>query len=109
MASVSPNYYGAPYAPPPPPPYGAPPPPPYGAPPPQAPFYGAPQPPPYGAPPTPGGVVIVTMQPGEQRIVDYGDTSCAQIGCFFSWIPLVGFINWCANNGAPEGSTRRKL
>jgi hypothetical protein len=49
------------------------------------------------------------MQPGEQRIVDYGDTSCAQIGCFFSWIPLVGFINWCANNGAPEGSTRRKL
>lgn len=37
------------------------------------------------------------------------DASCAQAGCFFSWIPIVGCVNYCVNSSAPEHSKRRKL
>jgi len=37
-----------------------------------------------------------------------GDPTCAWIGCAFSWIPLIGFLNTCINCSAPSGSSRRK-
>ncbi len=49
-------------------------------------------------------IVYVTTSPGEAE-----DSSCAQAACFFSWIPIVGFINYCSNSSAPEHSKRRKL
>ena len=57
---------------------------------------------------------IYAQQPQQQIVyVTSGeapeDSSCAQAACFFSWIPIVGFINYCSNNAAPENSKRRKL
>ena len=72
----------------------------------------------YPAPPNAGGgyqsgaplsygadtphIIMVAGAPEE-------DSSCAQAGCIFSWIPIVGFINFCSNNSAPVDSKRRRL
>jgi len=34
------------------------------------------------------------------------DAGCAQAGCYFSWIPIVGCITFCANREAAEGARR---
>ena len=47
--------------------------------------------------------IVYVNVPGEE------DASCAQAGCFFSWIPIVGCVNYCVNSSAPEHSKRRKL
>lgn len=47
--------------------------------------------------------IIMVAAPVEE------DASCAQAGCIFSWIPIVGFVNFCSNNSAPADSKRRRL
>ena len=51
-------------------------------------------------------VVYVTSSPG---MVPEEDSTCAQVACIFSWIPIVGWVNFCSNSSAPEYSKRRKL
>ena len=44
------------------------------------------------------------------EVYDYDDDdSCAQVGCMFSWIPLVGFITFCMNGNARPGSRRHRI
>ena len=50
----------------------------------------------------PDGVVYVQ--------IEEEDDSCARVGCIFSWIPLVGWITYCANmSTAVPGSSRWRL
>jgi hypothetical protein len=32
---------------------------------------------------------------------------CAIVGFVFSWIPIIGFLTYCMNTDAPQGSPRR--
>ena len=49
----------------------------------------------------PNDATFIAVGPGGAPAEDAG---CAQAGCYFSWIPLVGFINYCSNKEAPEGA-----
>eukprot|EP00518_Triparma_eleuthera_P008282 CAMPEP_0182479136 /NCGR_PEP_ID=MMETSP1319-20130603/33674_1 /TAXON_ID=172717 /ORGANISM="Bolidomonas pacifica, Strain RCC208" /LENGTH=110 /DNA_ID=CAMNT_0024680543 /DNA_START=21 /DNA_END=350 /DNA_ORIENTATION=+ len=48
--------------------------------------------------------VQVSVPQNEQQ----GDATCAWCGCMFSWIPIVGFITYCYNHDAPDGSERQR-
>ena len=50
-----------------------------------------------------GNTVVHVGPPMEE------DESCARCGCIFSFIPLVGWVSFCVNQNAPEGSRKRQL
>ena len=59
-----------------------------------------------------GPVYYVQTQPLQQQAhtaIDVEDAACAQAGCVLSWIPICGWVNFCMNNSAPEGSKRKNL
>ena len=50
-----------------------------------------------------GNTVVHVGPPMEE------DESCARCGCIFSFIPLVGWVSFCVNQSAPEGSRKKQL
>ena len=76
---------------------------------PQPQYYPVPQSQPYsgqqfGQQPVYGGNTVVHVGPPMEE-----DESCARCGCIFSFIPLVGWVSFCVNQNAPEGSRKKQL
>ena len=68
--------------------------------------------------PAPTTIYIIEEQPthgarmepmGSRPDTNPGMVICAIIGLSFSWIPIVGFVTFCANIDAPKGSFRQIL
>jgi hypothetical protein len=61
----------------------------------------------YGAPPPPASYGY-GPGPGPKPGPEPGEL-CATVGCLFSWIPLIGILNFVFNTDAPPQSRRQWL